>query len=344
MNRIILILSLVVFNVSFCLAEWNFYGSARVSTFYSSEDEDAGDDADTSWDLQSNARIGAKVSGDEISGGFEYGTSGGKANIRKLYGIWKFGAGELLVGQDYTPLNLFYSCQCYGDDDCLLSYGLLWNSRKPMLQLKFKGLKIAFVKPETSDLDTGGDVDVTFPKLQIRYHIDLDNFFLDIFGGIQSYKIIAEATETTPIVDDSVNSHVIGFGTGANIGALTISGSVYSAQNIRQFPLSTTGAGDAVVTASGIEDSSTLSMFAIIAFKINDKIKCEFGTGHVAHKSDVSGTKKDKTFAYYFNTCITPHDRIFIIPELGLIDYKDDSAGISEGKKTYGGIKWQINF
>jgi hypothetical protein len=31
---------------------------------------------------------------------FEYGTT---VNVRLLYGEWNFGAGKLLVGQDYLP-------------------------------------------------------------------------------------------------------------------------------------------------------------------------------------------------------------------------------------------------
>lgn len=55
---------------------------------------------------------------DELTGGFEYGSG---VNLRKLYGEWNFGAGSLLIGQTYTPLNYFYSNQVYGGDNDLLA-------------------------------------------------------------------------------------------------------------------------------------------------------------------------------------------------------------------------------
>lgn len=89
-------------------ADWNFYGSARVSTFYSKIDNDmfngSADTKNFEQNLQGNSRIGARVKvSDELKGAFEYGAKGGNANIRLLYGEWNFGAGKLIVGQAYTP-------------------------------------------------------------------------------------------------------------------------------------------------------------------------------------------------------------------------------------------------
>ena len=101
------------FAVTATAADWSFYGSARMSTFSNSISEEASatgfDDTDTRWDIQTNARIGANVSAGDVGGRFEYGTSGGNANLRLLYGTWDFGGGELLVGQAYTPITFFAS-------------------------------------------------------------------------------------------------------------------------------------------------------------------------------------------------------------------------------------------
>ncbi|MCG8567180.1 MAG: hypothetical protein MI747_19060, partial [Desulfobacterales bacterium] len=109
-------------------AEWNFYGSARVNTFITDFENSpfqpkgapalglaTGDDTKNyEQGLQGNARIGAKVKvNDSLKGRFEYGALQGNANIRLLYGEWNFGAGSLLVGQNYTPLLLPYSNQVY---------------------------------------------------------------------------------------------------------------------------------------------------------------------------------------------------------------------------------------
>lgn len=101
--------------------EWNFYGSARVSTFQTNTEMPSVPDTDNfALALQSNSRIGANVKvSDKLSGAFEYGASGGNVNLRKLYGEWDFGAGKFLVGQTYAPMNWFYSNQVYGVDNDL---------------------------------------------------------------------------------------------------------------------------------------------------------------------------------------------------------------------------------
>ena len=79
-------------------ADWNFYGSARMTTFYVTEDfgdfENAigeDDDAGLIHTLQGNARIGATVkASDQIGGRFEYGSG---PNLRLLYGTYNFGGG-----------------------------------------------------------------------------------------------------------------------------------------------------------------------------------------------------------------------------------------------------------
>ena len=104
MKNILTILCSLVF-LCICatsaFAEWGLYGNARIGTWYTAEDEDLSDtgddDVDFSQNLQTNSRIGANfTANDEISGRFEYGTSGGNANIRLLYGVWNFGKGTLL--------------------------------------------------------------------------------------------------------------------------------------------------------------------------------------------------------------------------------------------------------
>jgi len=58
-------------------ADWSFYGSSRLSTFFDSDSEEVNvtgyDDDDLTWSLQGNSRIGARVKAGNIGGGFEYG-------------------------------------------------------------------------------------------------------------------------------------------------------------------------------------------------------------------------------------------------------------------------------
>lgn len=154
-------------------AEWNFYGSARISMFYTDFDKDifrntsnaaAGTGGDTNnfeQDLNGNARIGANIKArDDLTGRFEFGAKEGdsnddRANVRILWGEWNFGKGSLGVGKHYTPLLFPYSNNVYNiyarkDGDTNMSlFGMLYGKRKPMVRLKFGNFQIAAVQPNT---------------------------------------------------------------------------------------------------------------------------------------------------------------------------------------------------
>lgn len=152
----VIIASLAMITSSAYAADWNFYGSARMSTFINDVDANTAGTEDTTnitFAQQGNSRFGASVKvSDELTGGFEYGTG---VNMRKLYGEWNFGGGKFLVGQTYSPLNMFYSNQVYGSDNDLLNYGGVYAGRQGMLQLTFGSFKIALISPDSAGIVVG---------------------------------------------------------------------------------------------------------------------------------------------------------------------------------------------
>ncbi len=180
-------------------ADWNFYGSARVETFWT--DSDINDTTNLSESLQSNSRIGARVrASDELTGRFEYGASGGDANIRILYGEWDFGAGTLLVGQDWTPLYLPLSNQVYNTDNGLGGWGEASPGRHTMIRLKFDGFEIAAISPDNTYFKSNGDAVVdssdissgntqtAFPRIEVSYKVDMDKLSLAVGGGYNTFE------------------------------------------------------------------------------------------------------------------------------------------------------------
>ena len=167
---------LVCFSVPAMAVDWNFYGSARVRTFYESQDykksvlraDQDGIDSDLTsktstlqWDLQGNSRLGANVKAENIKGQFELGLkgdSGGDVDVgtRRIYGTWNFGSGYLKVGKDYTPVSQFISGQVYDVDLGMLGIGTVYGSRIAQLALGFGGFEIALMQAKTGDLDLGG--------------------------------------------------------------------------------------------------------------------------------------------------------------------------------------------
>ena len=165
MKKLILVIAALALVVSPALAvDWNFYGSSRVQTWYTSIDggDDGRDQSKLQWGtgdgLANNSRFGARVKAENLSGRVEVqmkATSGGDPGSsittenRLLYGEWNFGAGKLLVGKAYTPVAQFVSGQAYNEDLGLLAAGAAYGQRISQLALSFGGFQVALVEPKT---------------------------------------------------------------------------------------------------------------------------------------------------------------------------------------------------
>ncbi|MDZ7665858.1 MAG: porin [Desulfotignum sp.] len=323
-------------------ADWNFYGSARVATFYVDQDFDSDksigdllDNDNTSYEqaLNGNSRIGANVKvSDELTGGFEYGTG---ANVRKLFGEWNFGAGSLLVGQTYTPLNMFYSNQVYAADNDLLAQGGVYSGRDAMIRLKFGDFQIAAIAPDTSAIAGLAGTETDFPAIEARYLLTMDAFQAQLAGGYQTYEIGGL----------DVDSWVVALGGKADFGAVYMGGNVFTGENAGNLmAVSVDGDnawddGFAVYDAvnNKIEDNDVLGFMVAAGFKANDMLAFEIGYGWA--ETDVANVENEVQ-AYYVQSTITLAPGVFITPEIGMFD------GVETGSQEtlYYGAKWQINF
>jgi hypothetical protein len=150
-------IALVCFSVPAMAIDWNFYGNARMATFYDSRDygdnlNAAGTDSkdtDTQWDFQGNSRIGANIKAENLKAQFEFGVNEASVSSRRLYGVWNFGAGTLKVGKDYSPTSQFISGQVFDGDLGLLGVGTSYSSRNGQVALGFGGFTIALITPQT---------------------------------------------------------------------------------------------------------------------------------------------------------------------------------------------------
>ena len=344
MRKLLVLLAAVAFVVAFTVpamsADWGFYGSARMTTFMNSVSEEASatgfDDDDLTWGLQGNSRIGAKVKAGDIGGGFEYGTG---INLRKLYGTWKFGAGTLLVGQTYVPVNLFYSNQVWGGDTDMLKFGGVYDGRRPMIQLSTGALKIALVQPNSSGNVTGkADTDTTLPKIEASYSFKAGPAALTVVGGYNTYDVVDAADK-----EESIDSYIVGLGFNVGLGAAYVKGDIYTGQNLAQYGLWQAGNASATYSAGEVIDNDSIGYLVVVGFKATDTIKLELGYGSNQHDRDDFKTEDD-TSAYYAQATINLAKGAFIVPEVGVVDYGDSSAEVDQGDQTYFGAKWQINF
>ena len=370
MKKLIVIFAVIAmvgaFTATTMAAEWNFYGSARMATFYVSDDPggDASSSDNLNWDLQGNSRIGANVKfNDQIGGRFEYGSG---PNLRLLYGTYNFDGGQILLGQAYTPSTSFYSDSVFDGDGDLLGVGQFYIGRVPMIQLKMGGFKVALIKPNVGStlstgstepeypddgllftdgvgplLDTATTTEVSFPKIEVSYEYKADQFFVDVFGGYQTYEEFGSEAG-----DQDVDSYVVGIGGGTNFGAMYLKAGVHFSQNQGQYGVyNPAGMGDEAKIINGqLVDVDGFGYLIVLGYKASDSINIEAGYGSEQNELDTSGSNEDETVQYYANLTYTITPGFFVVPEIGFIDRKDDVNGDDDGDIFYGGVKWQINF
>lgn len=322
------------FAMTAAAADWNFYGSARVATFF--VDSELADTTDYNQGMQGNSRIGANVKvSDELTGRFEYGTV---VNVRILWGEWNFGGGSLGVGQHYTPLNMFYSNQVFGSDNDMLGQGGVYSGRQSMIRLKFGDFQIAATDTNAVDL-AGTGTEIDFPAIEVSYALKMDAVSISLAGGYQSYEL--------QTVNEDVDSWVIALGAKANFGAAYIGGNVYTGTNAgHMIGISVDGDngwGDGFAAWDAVNnkvlDNDAFGFMLAAGFKANDMFSFEAGYGHAETELD-GAASDDQVNAYYVQSTITLAPGVYIIPEIGLFD--GEETGSEE--TTYYGAKWQINF
>jgi hypothetical protein len=258
-------IALVSFSVPAMAVDWNFYGNARMATFYWSEDlDDNGDeDAELDWDLQGNSRFGANIKAENISARIEMGISEANVSSRRVYGVWNFGAGKLKIGKDYTPVSQFISGQVFDGDLGLLGIGTQYGSRHGQISFMFGAFEVALINPNANRLDgmtdsvTGaitvvtsvggdpvslpaavttdatGDVDEILPKIEATWGMSFDSWNFNLDGGFQYYSISdVEALDNSGSDDIDVTSYTVGGDVGFNFGPGYVKAAVSYGQNI----------------------------------------------------------------------------------------------------------------
>jgi len=358
MKKLFVLIAAVAFVAAFAApsfaAEWSFYGHARMTTFWVDQDfgdyvgpSGADDDFDLIHDLQGNTRIGAKVKvSDNLTGQFEYGITTSAVNSRLIYGVYDFGGFKLKVGQDYIPTNFFISNQVCpvlgGGDDNLLPYGGFYFGRRPEIAGIFGGLEVALVRAEAPAVlgYPGVDTDVTLPMLAAKYSFKVAGLSLQVAGGYQTYKVV-DANDD----DEDVNSYVGGIAATYNMGPFMLGGNYWMGRNVGNMWKWDAGYADAVYDPvdEDMLDNDGWGFIIVGAFTASDMLRFEAGYGFSSFDIDEAPTE-DETSSMYLQAKITFAKGVFIVPEVGVIDLKDDPGEGDQGDITYYGLQWQIRF
>ena len=170
MKKLIAVCAVLLFVAPAFAADWAFYGSQRVGTWYLNRDygdtpaaSGKDDDAATQMFFQGNSRLGAKVKADKVTGQIELGLGAGgdggdtAVSTRRAYGVWKFSdMASLKIGKDYSPVTDFISNQWYDSDADLLGNGNFYGRRPAGATLILGDFELAFLAPSY-----GADVGTT---------------------------------------------------------------------------------------------------------------------------------------------------------------------------------------
>lgn len=370
--------ALVCFSVPAMAVDWNFYGNARMATYYVSTDYGDGlnpsgtdnEDDTVQWNLQSNSRIGANIKAENLKAQFEFGISsdadgGGNVSSRRLYGMWYFSDNAYLkVGKDYTPVSQFISGQVFDGDLGLLGIGTQYGNREAQVTFGFGNFEIALVQPKVSTIlgmeDTttytfSGNPKQYLPKFEAKWGMSFDAWNFTLMGGLQYYSIkdVASFTDPGKTNDIDVTSYVIGGDVGFNFGPGYVKASASYGQNIGNAAWGlpslaggTSGEGGLAVW-DGNDDTNDVNTFmgALVAgLKVSDMLSFEAGFGYRYDDLDASGADEVQPWALYVQSVIAMAPGVYVIPEVGYYDYDQDVFGNDTGSQFYLGGKWQINF
>jgi hypothetical protein len=363
MRKLFILLAAVAFVAGFTASafanDWAFYGRAHMDTYWQDKDKEAidsdFDDSDLDWSLDSTSYIGARVSTDYgIGGRFEYGTSD-DADIRLLYGTWNFGAGTLLVGQDYCPT--FFGCGECNQVPTFQSHGL-YTGRRPQLKLTMGNLQLAAIENGAGGStrindDTGAeiafdDTDVSLPKLEAKYSMNMGPAAINVVGGYQTFDQVGETATTE--TEWGVDSWVVGLGASVGFGPATVRGNLSMSQNPSNYGLGFLEKMYPEGRANGqVLDVEGFGWLIDVGYAVSDTLRVDFGYGRGKLEIDEAGVKEEDTFGtYHIFACFTLAKGMCLQPEYSVQDYDEYKCGTDpvddEGKKTYIGLRWKIDW
>ena len=361
---ILLSLTLALFLAVPAMADFDPYGSVRVSTFWDQYEPDVGDDDGDVWiELHDISRFGAKFKTGDLGGRVEFGLRGsgnfGNNGVytRLLYGTWDFGGGTLLVGQDYPAYTLTSEqvaprtrptsgthplSNSVDGENIMIGYGALWEARNVEIELKLdNGFYVELFRPATGNIVSTDD-DTTLPKIVVGYEADMaENLHLNVGCAYNSYEV------NNPFIgEEDIDSYMIYLGGKAALGMVDLRWNLHYGQNLTDFGLwnrEEAAAAQVDFANLDIEDSDCWGGFVQAAVKV-DPATITVGYGYVQSENDVLGNDTDAQQTYFAQCKVPIAETFFVVPEFSFYDGMDDAMGVEEDDEWALGMMWRMDF
>lgn len=330
MKKLVLALAAVALIATPAMADFSFYGSARVNTFYTNVDDATTTTKNFDVDLQNNSRFGAKATTGDVSGRVEIGFDDNAATstrtyLRLIYGEVKLGDGTLLVGQTYTPYTKLAG-MVSSVDQGLENFGALYDGRNTQIKYTMNnGVYFAALD------NLGAGTEVIIPKLNIGYAGKAGDVNYNVGFAYQTY-------EASAVLDvDSYLAYICG---DAKVGEIGLIYGLHYGQNLQEFGMARTTISSGANKVAASVTNDTKSYGAMLEAAMNG---FKVGIGYVSDEND-DFTDADTQMALYANYTVQVAKGFSITPEVSYWDYMEDAAGIDEGDDLYVGAKWQLDF
>jgi hypothetical protein len=219
-----------------------------------------------------------------------------------------------------------------------------------MVRFSFGGFKLAFLTPQSQSsgyIDpvnggvwAGAETDVTIPKIEASYGLNLGGVSLSLQGGYNTFELVDFLDD-----EEDVSAYILALKASYSAGPFSLAGNVYTGENLGNYGIWTVGDSSAGldVVNNDIRDNDAFGWLIVVGFSANENLKFEAGYGQAEFDMD-DAPNEDEVAAMYVQAKITFAKGVFITPEIGKIDYKDDMFDADEGDTTYYGLQWQIRF
>jgi hypothetical protein len=306
------------------------YASVRVFTYYMVTDNPTTANNKDLNITMDTSRFGVKGKKGAIKGKFELGTKGlSKSNtlgLRKLYGVYDFGAGTLLIGQNSHVAD--HGMDAVAKPD-LNGFGLMGFDKTIQMTVRMDNGLYGSVLYNTK---TGDDkTKAEFPFVAAGYNGEMGDTAVGAGVGYGSYDNGTNDIETYYVYGQVEQG----------VGAGTIAARIYYAQNLGAIEGCGLPAGANVVAG---EDGETWAGYVTGSFKVSDKAKLQAGVGYSTTDNDGAGTESDDQYVVFVQAPIKVAKGFKITPNITYADYKENAAGVDEKSTLWIGAQWRMDF
>ncbi len=338
---------LMLGTVTLLRAEANFYGSARLSSWYESTDKawnsyspEIGineSNLELNYAMQGNSRLGAIFTSNDVSGKLELGISPSQVNLRLLYGKITKDDMSITIGQNYSGFTA-YGDQVYADDLNFINYGLFYDGRLPMIKFTFKDRFNAMIlTPKEVDVTNHGGLKSLIPKINLSYEYTDPKIYFSTSVGVNINKYNKNFNSDN--LDDLILAYAVTLTGKYDLGMLNLLAQISYGMNAKNYGIYTITQSSIVYDAAKktFEDTQTLGGVFIVSSKLLTTGVSYLQTSNSLWSDD------DTAISAFIQRKINISKNAFLVPEIGLMDNMKDFSGVNEGKKIYGGMKIQID-